>query len=77
MRNLSSTIIMLAGETTPHKSESLSMLRERISSHLMKLRCVSPPSGGLTSTWKGIPLSFDVIGRTIANPDTAQSLYQV
>jgi hypothetical protein len=69
MRSLSSTIINVVGETVPHSSKNLSILIDRTSSHLMKLRCLSPPSGGLTSTCQGIALSLDVTDSTTTNPD--------
>lgn len=50
MRSLSSIIFIVVAETTPHFWSSLSTLMDRTSSHLIKLVCVSPPSGGLTST---------------------------
>lgn len=69
IRRLSSTIINVVGETVPHSSKNLSILIDRTSSHLMKLRCLSHLSGGLTSTCQGIPLSFDVTGSTTTNPE--------
>jgi hypothetical protein len=69
MRSLSSTIISVVGEIVPYSSKNLSILIDRTSSHLMKLRCLSPPSGGLTSTCQGIPLSLDVTDSTTTNPD--------
>ena len=69
IRSLSSTIINVVGETVPHSSKNLSLLIDRTFSHLMKLRCLSHLSGGLTSTCQGIPLSFDVTGSTTTNPE--------
>jgi hypothetical protein len=69
IRSLSSTIINVVGETVSHSSKNLSILIDCTSSHLMKLRFLSPPSGGLTSTGQGIPLSFDVTGSTTTHPE--------
>jgi len=51
--------------TVPNTLINRSVETERMSSHFMKLRTCSPPSGGFIWTCEGIPLSFDVIGIAI------------
>lgn len=50
IRNRSSTLSMVCGETLPSNLTSLDVDIERTSSHLIKLVIVNPPSGGVIWT---------------------------
>jgi len=50
MRRQSSTLRIVAGETSPHLDVRRSVEIERTSSHLIKLFSLTPPSGGSSGT---------------------------
>jgi hypothetical protein len=67
MRRQSSTLRIVAGETSPHLDVRRSVEIERISSHLIKLFSLTPPSGGSSGTWVRMPLALVVRGTTITS----------
>src|SRR5262249_10641244 len=64
IRSRSSTAASVDDATIPQRSCKRERDTERISSHLTKLGCRTPPSGGSIITWNGIPFAREVTGKT-------------